>query len=883
MADLTTDIYDIEELVNGIKAKYVDIPDDTLSIGIYGYLTDIFSSTIENNLIAAAEYANEAIPTRAKFERNVLCHALSLGINSIRAVPAKMNVFLCIPENILLQNLKNDTFVIDRYLKILLGNNNDYEYRLDYDIIIHHNLLPNGKYVYTATYDMAIEEKNEVTDIRNPYLPAVGIINVGSTNLIAIPTVIRQIQYTEVDKTILVDNPLENKTITFEFEDQLAYFNVMVTEGEKTYYLNPVYDGLTDTSGGYYCNYMYVNEKKIRIKFNRDSYQPRTNATVIVNVYTTKGTECNFEYNSDKIIQMTSDRFDYTSTLYMMIRPISNSIDAKDSDSVDEIRRKIPKQMLLRGSVTTISDLNNYFNFLNSESKRLYFLEKVHNQVERLYYSYLLLKSDNGNIVPTNTINVVIDRDKFSNINLVNYVIKQGTRFYYNPETRICSAILPDTPQAELDRMDKEGFLYFNPFLVLINKNPFFVGFYLNVFSYSKILNFEYINDKCEVQFIAGYINTERLYFTNPDTYTFRIKIEQNISNDFNLIELNDDDEIENCYVDVYLVFYVDKTATRYLKGKIVDYDGSSYSYTFEFTCTTDDIIDKNNRITINGCNLINTEDLAAAYMPGTVEAKLYVLAKLDNEYGRVTDEGVNVDDLIPNLDGYSLSNVYEVYTGIDFFYDYTDIMTSYTTLYQNSAGKLEYSINKMPLIRSKYINSDSRYIGFTKILETNRRYISAVLIFLEDSFGVDFKFFNTYGPSKRYMVDDLTLVDRVNLSLRFELKYVMSTDSYILDDISSFIKDYMEDINELNDLHIPNLITAVTNEFREQLVYFKFLGFNKYDSLTQSIYRDTLNDSEFRESTTVPEFLNVNVTDNEEPDIQYTIIGDINTTNNGN
>lgn len=882
MADLTTDIYDIEELVNGIKAKYVDIPDDTLSIGIYGYLTDIFSSAIENNLIAAAEYANEAVPTRAKFERNVLCHALSLGINSIRAVPAKMNVFLCIPENILLQNLKDDIFVIDRYLKILLGDNDDYEYRLDYDIIIHHNLLPSGKYVYTATYDMAVEEKNEVTDIRNPYLPAVGVINVGSTNLIAIPAIIRQIQYTEINKTILVDNPLENKTITFEFEDQLAYFNVVVTEGTETYYLNPVYDGLTDTSGGYYCNYMYVNGKKIRIKFNRDSYQPRSNATVIVNVYTTKGTECNFEYNSDKIIQMTSDRFDYTSTLYMMIRPISNSIDAKDSDSVDEIRRKIPKQMLLRGSVTTVTDLNNYFNFLNSESRRLYFLEKVHNQVERLYYSYLLLKSDNGNIVPTNTINVVIDRDKFSNINLVNYVIKQGTRFYYNPETKLCSAILPDTPQADLDQMDKDGFLYFNPFLVLINKNPFFVGFYLNVFAYSKILNFEYINDKCEVQFIAGYINTERLYFTNPDTYTFRIKIEQNISNDFNLVELDDDDRIANCYVDVYLVFYVDETATRYLKGKIIDYDGSSYSYTFEFTCTTDDIIDKNNRITINGCNLINTEDLAVAYMPGTVEAKLYILAKLDSEYGRVTDEGVNVDDLIPNLDEYSLSNVYGVYTGIDFFYDYTDIMTSYTTLYQNSDGKLEYSINKMPLIRSRYINSDSRYIGFTKILETNRRYISAVLIFLEDSFGVDFKFFNTYGPSKRYMVDDLTLVDRVNLSMRFELKYVMSTDSYILDDISSFIKDYMEDINELNDLHIPNLITAVTNEFREQLVYFKFLGFNKYDSLTQSIYRDTLDDSEFRESTTVPEFLNVNITDDEEPDIQYTIIGDINTTNSG-
>jgi hypothetical protein len=235
------------------------------------------------------------------------------------------------------------------------------------------------------------------------------------------------------------------------------------------------------------------------------------------------------------------------------------------------------------------------------------------------------------------------------------------------------------------------------------------------------------------------------------------------------------------------------------------------------------------------------------------------------------------LDTFIPDLNGYSLSNIYEVYNGIDFFYDYTDIMTSYTTVYQNTEGKLEYSINKMPLIRNSYINSDSRFIEFTKILETNRRYISSVLIFLEDSFGVDFKFFNTYGPSKRYMVDDHSLVDRVNLSLRFELKYVMSTDSYILKDISAFIKNYMEDINELNDLHIPNLITAVTNEFRQQLVYFKFLGFNKYDSLTQSIYRDTLNDSEFRESTTVPEFLNVDTIDDEEPDIQYTIIGDVN------
>ena len=140
--NMTPDIYDLATYVNEIKKEFTDdVSDDTLMVGIYGMLGELFSNMAQNNIVMASEFANESIPTRAKFERNVLCHALSLGINSIRAVPAKMNVFLCIPENILLQNLKNDTFVIDRYLKILLGNNNDYEYRLDYDIIIHHNLL----------------------------------------------------------------------------------------------------------------------------------------------------------------------------------------------------------------------------------------------------------------------------------------------------------------------------------------------------------------------------------------------------------------------------------------------------------------------------------------------------------------------------------------------------------------------------------------------------------------------------------------------------------------------------------------------------------------------------------------------------------------------
>jgi hypothetical protein len=88
LSELSTDIYQIAEFVDSIKAKYVDIPEDTLALGVFGYLGSVFTNVIENTSTMASEYSNEAIPTKAKFERNIIAHALALGINKIFATPA---------------------------------------------------------------------------------------------------------------------------------------------------------------------------------------------------------------------------------------------------------------------------------------------------------------------------------------------------------------------------------------------------------------------------------------------------------------------------------------------------------------------------------------------------------------------------------------------------------------------------------------------------------------------------------------------------------------------------------------------------------------------------------------------------------------------------
>lgn len=866
---LTSDVYDIASYVDAIKAKYIDIPEDTLTMGIYGYLSEIYSNSIENSIIMSSEYSNEAVPTKAKFGRNVLCHALSYGIKSIQATPAYMNIMLCFPEDILLRNMENNRFVMDREVPIYIGDENNYEYHLDYDVIIHHNLLPNGKYVYTAIYNMNIEDKNEISDINNPYLSSITVINVSGTNLVMVPVIIRQVHLSKDYKTILVDNPLETSTFSFTFTDQLAYFSIIVTEGDTTHYLTPIYDGLTNIENTEFCNYMYLDENTIRIKFNRDSYQPRTNATVLLKTYTTRGSECNFSYTQDKVIKIKSENYNYSSDMWILLRPITDSQDGKDRDTVEQIHQKLPKQMLMRGSVTTITDLNNYFNFLNNENRRLYFLEKVHNQVERLYYSYLLLKVDN-NIVPTNTINVEISRDMFSAISATDYSIQPGSMFYYDPDNGECHGV-PVATQDQKDAMDYNGFLYMNPFLTLINKNPFFTEYILNILDYSKMLNFVYVNDECEVQFIATSIKMNRFFYTERDTYTLSLTIEQNVNSDFSLINIDVDEQITDCKIHPYIVLYKDNVPYRYIKGNPVLFDQEAYQYVFEFKFKSNDIITKNNEIVIEtGLYNCYSDNEMTGYLPSNIQAKIFIMAELDQLI--TNDETTEIRNIIPGNNNYNLCNVYEIFSGVDVFYDYSDLVTSYVNLKQNEDNSFNYLIRKMPLVRYNYMNTEERISKFINILESNRRYIASSLVLLEDSFGVDFKFFNTYGPSLLYNIDNETLLNKVNLSLTFEVKFVLTSDNTILDDISKDIKDYLEDINELSDLHMPNLITYITNKYRKQLIYFKFIDLNGYGPIKQSIYKEDID--KFVESTTVPEFLNINTFPySKEPDIKYNIV----------
>jgi hypothetical protein len=137
---------------------------------------------------------------------------------------------------------------------------------------------------------------------------------------------------------------------------------------------------------------------------------------------------------------------------------------------------------------------------------------------------------------------------------------------------------------------------------------------------------------------------------------------------------------------------------------------------------------------------------------------------------------------------------------------------------------------------------------------------------------NIDFKFFNTYGNSRIYKLEDKeTSIGSIDISMKFKLSLKDTTDITTKNEIVKSIKKYIENLNDIGDLHIPNLITDIINEYEDRIYYIEFVGFNTFGTDDQHIIQ-------VDENVDVPEFINVrNVIDPSTglivPDIEITLV----------
>ena len=491
------DIYNISDTVYDIQKKYIEEDDNTLAMGIYGYLNEVNANALQNAILLASEYGNEALPIRSKFERTILTNAITYDIQDINAQPAKMTVMLgFLKDNLDTYIDKNGKFILDKYSTIAIEN---YNFHIDYDIIINRNTLLNKKIVYSTRYDLSYD--NTLSDITNPYLQSPMIANIQGDDYLFIICDIRQTSLQKINKKIITNNILESKTFDFDFEDQLCSFNIFVTENGITTELLPIYEGLP-CEDEKFCYYTYIDENTIRVKFDRKSYQPALNCEINVEVYTTLGSKGNFTYNKLTLLPLESDRFDYKN-IKAILKPMTSSVDGSNRKTVEFLKKIIPKKMLSRGGIINTKDLQNYFDMIDVDN-RLVVFKKRNNQIERLYYAYLLAKDESGDIVPTNTIDINLNSEDFDIIYEDRHILKPGRAIYYDKNMKGYYDKNCITEEENLVECScgcgclvgerHPVFTYASPFITIVNKNPLSISYYLDIINRSYVFNYEYIN-----------------------------------------------------------------------------------------------------------------------------------------------------------------------------------------------------------------------------------------------------------------------------------------------------------------------------------------------------------------------------------------------------
>lgn len=867
--NVSSDIYDIVENIDNLKKRYIeDENETTLALGIFGFLGDTEAKKIQTAVVMSGELGNEMFPQRAKLDKNIVTHAMYSNVENLNATPSHMVINIAIKQSDLDEYMIDNRFRFTADSPIYVG---EYEFHLDYDVVLSRiQGKDEGSWIYNAVYDMT--NYNELSDIINPYLKQPLVQNFNNYTYVFFQALVRQVSIEKTIDKMITSSVIDNKSFTFNFNNQLASFEVYITEKGKTTRLQPIiYGNPVDPDVTDYCWYLYMNESTIRIGFDVGSYMPGLNAEIKIIARTTLGEEGNFSYKTEDddsgfYADFESELYNYKKiTCYM--QAATDATDGTDKKSIEELKNLIPKMAMSRGYITTETDLNNYFNLISTKNNILKLQKKVDNQLNRIWYCYLLMKDENNNIIPTNSLDIKVDTISWYHINCDEpgrYVIPAGTPFLYDKSVGYCVPIeeseIPEPFSDEYYNNDNK-YWYRIPYNIVINSNPLYSAYYLTLVNEDGFFEYEYVNPDLFLGFAVNKCHLERNLLSNKDEYRFSFRMQQSVlpdagnETDFGLYHVTriDGNEFVTNNMKVFLVLYDNENEPyRYTEGVMTEIDDTDYVSRWEFKIYTDNRFDTENKLKLLDLYEAGFRTKNYGYFKDNTKAQIYIYGKFeDGEFGRY-----NGDSIIPNMEGYSLVNIYTVADGLNLFNNFTNVMNS--RIRQNlSEDKTaaSYDITHVPMVGEHYMISEDNITYFIYELMRKKAYVDYCLRVLENNMDIDFKYFNTYGYSETYTLGDReeTPLGNIDITLRFRAKLANANDNSTKKEIIRFIKEYIEDLNELGDFHAPNLLHDLKEYFGDLIIYIEYMNFNDNRlGINHIELKDVIN------IHTVPEFISV-------------------------
>lgn len=876
-----------------VAPKYFQLDNiDETNIGLFGYITEILGTNVEDSFFATTMLFKEIFPVTAEDPESIYAMASLFQMNNYFATPATLEFNILIAEDDVISHATYENgfyrLDIDRDMDI---NVDGRHFMLDYDIRLM-SKETGGNYTHTAYYQF--DWNNPISTITSPYIPTRVHVHTENNKRYVLMTVnVHQVTKTTIEDSILSNEKINVVTKEFSFDGKIANFEVYYRESANDNWvqMEKYMSNSTTVSKNPCYYYKFIDDTKFAISFNSNEryFVPALNSELKVEIYTTLGEDGNFDkYNGEELsISGVSTRFSSNKGLIFIGNVSGAALGGYDAKSLDELKNDVIKAYSTVMSFTTANDLTLYFNSLRTNiNNELLIIKQRDDALKRLFSTFVLFK-DNDNIVPTNTVNISMAADDFdaeypqTNRYVLNagkiYKFKSGSINFVEQDKSL-------DINSDFDQFEGKEYVYINPFLTVLGTDPTLVGFYINTINDDLTLDFNEVNQDSFNQFIVNSLNIYRNGLGGENTYTITARLyptsklpspaftkveEDTLVTDDMVTFINPTDGLEyidNGVIKAAIVF--NNVSGSFIELKLTGFDSEAYIMTA--TIKTNDYISLENQIQIiEGFTGFNGDPETNPVMIDSYNgsAMLYTFLVYDDS----KSSGVHLFSGVPGYENATMTNSYQATENMAFVIPVPEIISTlrYVDL---GSGAYSFELYSVPMVKANSMKTTEDFNNFLSSFRSMYGYIQNAVDQLVNNFEIDLKFFNTYGPSRHFYyytndpADTGTLMNRVNIAIHFGVKVTINTGvENLIQELKDYIKSYIESsevsLISAPSLYISNLITDIMNNF-QNISYITFNGVDDYDEDVQR-FESEVNDinvleGSFSTADVIPEYLNI-------------------------
>lgn len=524
-------------MINNIAVNYFDFENvNNYRTGLFGYINEVISQITMDTHNAINIARREFYPVTAENPRSFYKMAALQKIGLPLVTPGQCKAVLLLDRDEVIDNssYKNGiyTCVIDNTASIMADN---IPFTLLYPIVIVSNEA-NGVWNHTIHYDKS--NSNDLDRQKTSYYISHRTINQDGKRYLLLSVTLYQCEVEPKSEMITTDGLVETVSVMFEFEGDLAGFEVFYVEdpGET----NPVQ--LVKLLQGQamveapFCYYRLLNSNQIELTFPNNIYfTPELNSEIHCNIYTSLGKAGEFpSFKGDLSCSMNSENYPYNNNMTLLGKIDGKCQLATDIPSMDSYKEKIKAAYATNNTITTSNDLQVLFDENSRNYNKIVFRKKRHDAFDRLFGAYVLLRDTSNNVIPTNTLTLKLKMSDFDSYNdaTTKAIIRPGKLFEYDPDS-YSLALYTGKPVKDLSFIDDltqyddstERFIYTNPFLIMCIMNPNLIGYYINSIDTTSSVEYSYMNDGSIMQFIGNNFKIERNAIIGEDFYKISIRI----------------------------------------------------------------------------------------------------------------------------------------------------------------------------------------------------------------------------------------------------------------------------------------------------------------------------------------------------------------------